>query len=72
MINLLRSVVHFAKPERRISDPNIFLRTAASVAVSVDPKDIKTILANGFNIFFIKGKPVFSNGLRSPPEFWIL
>ena len=46
----MRSVVRFAKSERRISDPNIFLRTPASVAVSVDPKDIKTILAIGFNI----------------------
>ena len=29
---------------------------------------IKTLLANGLSTFFIKGKPVFSNGRRSLPK----
>ena len=29
---------------------------------------IKTFLANGFSIFFIKSKPVFSNGPKSLPK----
>ena len=40
---------------------------AASVAdaAAVYPNGIKTLLGNGFGIFFIKGKPVFSNGLKT-------
>ena len=30
---------------------------------------IKTFLANGSSIFFIKGKPVFSNGPKSLPRY---
>ena len=29
---------------------------------------LKTLLANGFNTFFIKGNPVFSNGPKIPPK----
>ena len=53
-----------------IPNPRIFLyipATAADVA-TVNPNGIKTLLANGLNAFFIKGKPVFSNGPRSLPR----
>ena len=55
-------------------DPNIFLCIPASAAdaAAVNPKGIKTLLANGLITFFIKGNPVFSNGpsnlLRNPPN----
>ena len=41
--------------------------SAADAAV-VNPKGIKTLLANGLITFFIKGNPVFSNGPRSLPR----
>ena len=53
------------------SDSNIFLKIAASVNLY----GIKTILANGFNMFFIKGNSFFSNGHKStkkPPDCPIL
>ena len=59
-------------------DPNILLRIPASAAdaVAVNPKGIKTVLANSLIIFFIKSNPVFSNGPRSlprnPPDYTIL
>ena len=61
-------VVREAKSEGR-PDPNIFLWTAALVAdaAAVNPNRNKTLLANVFNKCFIKGKKVFSNGLRSRP-----
>ena len=51
-------------------DPNIFLKIATSVAdvAAVNPNDIRTLLANGFNTFFIKYGPVFSNGPKSLPK----
>ena len=43
---------------------------------AVNPNDIKTLLVNDLSISFIKGKPVFSNGLKrspkNPPDFTIL
>ena len=53
------------------SDPNIFLRIAASVAASaaaVYPNGIKTLLANGLSTFSIKGNAVFSMGPTSLPK----
>ena len=57
------------------SDPNIFLRIAASVAATaaaVYPNGIKTLLANCFSTFSIKGNPGFSNGperlSKNPPD----
>ena len=41
---------------------------AASVADALNPHGIETLLANGFSKFFIKGKPVFCNGLESLPR----
>ena len=53
-----------------VPDPNIFLLLAASVAdaAGVNLNDIKALLANGLSTFFIKGNPVFSNGLKSLPK----
>ena len=53
-----------------IPDSNIFLWIPASVAdaAAVNPNGIKTLLANGLSTFFIKGNPVFSNGLKSLPK----
>ena len=40
---------------------------SAADAAAVNPKGIKTLLANGLITFFISGNPVFSNGPRSLP-----
>ena len=64
--------------EWRRPDIKIFLCIPASGAdaAAVNPKGIKTILANGLITFFISGNPVFSNGPRSlprnPPDYIIL
>ena len=55
-----------------------FLCIAASAAdaATVNPKMIKTLLANGLITFFINGNPVFNNGqsnlARNPPDCIIL
>ena len=47
--------------------------TAASVApAAAVNSNIKTLLANGWNTFFIKGKPVFIDGPKSLPNFELL
>ena len=57
-----------------VPDSNIFWWIAASVAVAdaVNPNRVKTLLANGLNILFIKGNPVFSNDpknlSKNPPD----
>ena len=50
--------------------PNFFLciSTSAADAAAVNPKGIKTLLANGLIAFFINGNPVFSNGPKSLPR----
>ena len=59
---------------RLCPDPKFFLCIPASVAdaVAVNPKGIKTLLANGLITFFINGSLVFSNGPkrlpRNPPD----
>ena len=49
---------------------------SAADAAAVNPKGIKTLLANGLISFFVSGNPVFSNGpsnlLRNPPDCIIL
>ena len=49
---------------------------SAADAAAVNSKGIETPLANGLITFFIKGNPVFHNGLRSlariPPNYIIL
>ena len=48
-------------------DPNIFLWIAGSVsdAAAVNCNGMETLLINGLNTFFIRDKPVFSNGNNS-------
>ena len=41
---------------------------SATDAAAVNPKGIKTFLANGSITFFISGNPVFSNGQRILPR----
>ena len=41
---------------------------SAADAAAVNPKGIKTLLANGLITFFISGNPVFSNGPSSLPR----
>ena len=50
-------------------DPKTFFGIAASVAnpAAANPNGL-ILLANGLRTFFIKGKPGFSNSLRSLPE----
>ena len=48
-----------------ILDPSIFSWVAASVAAAaVNPNMIKTRLASGSDLFYIKNNPVFSNGQK--------
>ena len=52
-----------------ILDPSITLWIAASVsAAAIYSNSVETLLANGFNAFFIKSKPAFSNGPKSLPK----
>ena len=50
-----------------IPNPKIFLCIPASAA-AVNHNGIKILLANSLNLFFNKGKPVFSKGRRSLPK----
>ena len=44
------------------------ISASSADAAAVNPKGIKTLLANGLITFFINGNPVFSNGPRSLPR----
>ena len=44
------------------------ISASAADAIAVNPKGIKTLLANDLIKFFIKGSPVFSNGPSSLPR----
>ena len=63
---------------RLCPDPKITLciPTSAADAGAVNPRGIKTLLANGLITFYISGNPVFSNGPsnlpRNPPDCIIL
>ena len=59
-----------AEDKGRFPEPNSFLRIPASAAsaAAVNPKGIKTLLANDLIIFFINGYPVFSNGPSNLPR----
>ena len=63
-----------AESEGCLPDPKIFLciPTSAADAAAVNPKGIKTLLANGLITFFISGNPVFSNGPRSLPKILLI
>ena len=72
-------MLYYAK--RSLKDNDLILRfflcipASAVYAAAVNPKGIKTLLANGLITFFINGNPVSSNGpsnlLRNPPDFII-
>ena len=51
-------------------DPKIFfcIPVSAPDSAAVNPKGIKTLLANDLITFFIGGNPVFSDGPRSLPK----
>ena len=53
-----------------VPDPKIFLCIPASAADAnaVNPKGIKTLLANGLIAFFISSNTVFSNGPNNLPR----
>ena len=53
-----------------VPDRKIFLCIPASAAdpAAVNPKGIKTLLANGLITFFINSNPVFCNGPQSLPR----
>ena len=54
--------------EWRQPDPNVFflcIPASAADAAAVNPKVIKTLLANGLITSFISGNPLFSNVPRS-------
>ena len=44
------------------------ISASAADAVAVNPKGIKTLLANGLITFFINGNPAFSNGPSNLPK----
>ena len=60
------------------NDPKIFLCVPASAAdaAAINPRGIKTPLANGLITFFINGNAVFTSGPsnlpRDPPDCMIL
>ena len=53
-----------------LPDRKMFLCIPASAAdvAAVNPKGVKTLLANYLITFFIKGNPVFNNASRSLPR----
>ena len=65
-------MISFTSPLENIDvifrSPKIFFWIAVSVAdaAAVNPNGSKMLLTNGLRTFPIKGKPVFSNGQRSP------
>ena len=74
---IISAVLRSANSERH-PEPRIFLWIPASAANAdaVNPNGIKTLLANGLNIFFINGNSVISTGPRilprNPPDCTIL
>ena len=71
MIDLIIFTIYsFEIVSEFLPDPKTFFRIVASVAsaAAVNPNGIKTLLANGFSTFFIKGKPVFDNDPKILPK----
>ena len=52
-------------------DPNIFscIPASADDVAAVNPKGIKTLLANDLITFDIKGNPAFSHGSSNLPKY---
>ena len=74
IIFMISSISSFKIINVIIPEPKIFFWIAASVAdaAAVNANGIKTLSANGQSTFFIKGKPGFSNGPKTPPDCPIL
>ena len=64
--NFILSFSSFEFISAPIPDPKAFFRIPPSAvdATAVNPYDIKTLLVDDLSNFFIRGKPVFSNGSR--------
>ena len=60
--------MYYAKDDDLILRFFVRILASAAGAAAVNPKGIKTLLANGLITFFINGNPVFSNGPRSLPR----
>ena len=67
-MEIIKVVVRKVEDKGR-PDPNIFLCILASAvaAAEVNPKGVKTLLANGLTTYFINGNPVFDNGPSNLP-----
>ena len=67
-------VLYYAKQRRKNDDSILrfflccFLCCSTAHAAAVDPRGIKTLLANGLIKFLIRGNTVFSNGPKSLPR----
>ena len=70
IISIVLLLLCKAEDEGRLPDPKIFLCIPQSptYATAVNPKKIKTLLANGFITFFISGNLDFTNEPRSLPK----
>ena len=64
-IFIITSVSSFETINTVAPDPQMFFRTAASIAdiVAVHPSSIKALLSNVVSRFFFNGKSAVSNGL---------
>ena len=67
------SVVAYAEQRSKNYDDLILIfflciPASAADAAAVNPKGIKTLLANGLITFFINGNPVYSNGPSNLPK----
>ena len=69
MIFIISFISSFEIIKVTFPEPNIFLCIPASAAdaAAVNPKGIKTLLANDLITFFINGGPVFNNGPSNLP-----
>ena len=60
---------------KKLSKIFFIISGSATDAAVVNSNGIKMLLANGLSKFFIKGKPIFSNGPRTlprnPPDYII-
>ena len=73
-IDLIIFIISFISSLKTINvvilDPHIFFWIAASVPYAAPgySNGIKTLLANGLSMSFIKDKSIFNNGSRSLPK----
>ena len=64
------NIVRFGKSKGHPPDPKMLFGITVSVAeaAATNPIGIKTLLANGLNTFFNKGRLIFNNDLRNVPR----